>query len=107
MAKKPQYVASRSHPRPRLFYARPELREWGIRLTDDHPSADVYIDVTRPFLTFDWVYKVIDNRSGRVLANGKVVAWDGPIAAPQLAVEIVKHIRAARPLPSADKQARD
>jgi trypsin-like peptidase len=89
------------------LYTRPELREWGIRIADDRQGADIYIDVTRPFLTFDWVYKMMDNRTGAVLASGKVVAWDGPIAAPQLASEIVKHIRAARPLPSAEKQVRD
>ncbi len=79
------------------LYVRPELRDWGMKIVDDRAAADVYIDVTRPFLTFDWVYKMIDTRSGAVLATGKVIAWDGPIAAPQLAVEIMKHFRSARP----------
>ncbi len=86
------------------LYTRPEMRDWGIRLTDDRQSADVYIDVTRPFLSFDWVYQMIDNRTGTVLGTGKVVAWDGPIAAPQLAAEIVKHFRSARPLAAAEKE---
>ncbi len=86
------------------LYTRPEIREWGIRVVDDRQAADVYIDVTRPFLTFDWVYKMIDNRTGAVLATGKVVAWDGPIAAPQLAAEILKHLRAARPTAAAGNQ---
>jgi trypsin-like peptidase len=89
------------------LYTRPELREWGIRIVDDRQEADIYIDVTRPFLSFDWVYKMIDNRTGAVLATGKVVAWDGPIAAPQLASEMVKHMRAARPVPSAEKAIRE
>lgn len=89
------------------LFTRPEMREWGIRIGDDRQAADVYIDVTRPFLTFDWEYKMIDNRTGTVLGTGKVVAWDGRIAAPQLAAEIVKRIRSARPLPSADKQTQD
>jgi hypothetical protein len=89
------------------LYTRPEMREWGIRIGDDRQAADVYIEVTRPFLTFDWEYKMIDNRTGTVLGTGKVVAWDGRIAAPQLAAEIVKRIRSARPLPSADKQTQD
>ncbi len=80
------------------------MREWGIRVADDRQGADIYIDVTRPFLTFDWEYKMIDNRTGTVVGSGKVIAWDGPAAAPQLSAEIVKHIRAARPLPAADKQ---
>ncbi len=89
------------------LYTRPEIRELGIRVVDDRQAADVYIDVTRPFLTFDWVYQMIDNRTGAVLGTGKVVAWDGPIAAPQLAVEIVKHFRSARPLASAEKETRE
>jgi putative serine protease PepD len=89
------------------LYTRPEMREWGIRIADDRQGADIYIDVTRPFLTFDWEYKMIDNRTGTVVGSGKVIAWDGPTAAPQLSAEIVKRIRTARPLPSADKQTRD
>jgi hypothetical protein len=81
------------------LYTRPEIRDWGIRVVDDRPSADIYIDVTRPFLTFDWEFKMIDNRSGAILGTGKVVAWDGHIAAPELAVEIMKIFRGARPLP--------
>ncbi len=81
------------------LYTRPEMRDWGIRIVDDRTSADVYIDVTRPFLTFDWEFKMIDNRTGTVVGTGKVVAWDGHIAAPQLAVEIMKIFRTARPLP--------
>ena len=79
------------------LYTRPELHDWGIRIVDDRPSADIYIDVTRPFLTYDWEFKMIDNRTGTVVGTGKVVAWDGHIAAPQLAVEIMKIFRAARP----------
>jgi hypothetical protein len=86
------------------LYTRPEMRDWGIRIVDDRNQADLYIDVTRPFLTFDWVYKIIDNRTGTVLATDKVVAWDGPTAAPQLAAKIVGDIRAARPLPAGERQ---
>ena len=83
------------------------MREWGIRIVDDRKAADIYIDVTRPFLAFDWVYQLIANRTGTVLGTGKVVAWDGPIAAPQLAAEIVKHFRSARPMASVEKETRD
>jgi hypothetical protein len=38
------------------------------------------------------------------LGAGKVVAPEGPTAAPQLAAEIVKRIRASRPLPSAESR---
>ena len=86
------------------LYVRPELREWGIRVADDRNAADVYIDVTRPFLTYDWVYKMISTRTGTVLGTGKVVAIDGSAAAQRLAIEIVKRIQTARPLPATEPQ---
>jgi hypothetical protein len=87
-----------------VLILEPEMRDWGIHVVDDRQGADVYIDVTRPFLTFDWIYKMIDNRTGTVLRTDEVMAWDGPTASPQLAAEIIKQIRAARPLPSAEKR---
>ncbi len=103
---KKMYVEShtiylKGHQLQDAIYIRPELKDWGIKIVDDKSEADVWVDITRPFLTFDWVYTITCLKSGRLLAKGKVIAWDGPIAAPQLAVEIVKDIRNARPLPTA------
>ncbi len=81
------------------LYVRPELREWGIRITDDRSAADLYIDITRPFLTYDWVYKMVNTRTGAVVGTGKVLAIDGSAAAQRLAVDIVGRIRNVRPLP--------
>ncbi len=83
------------------LYIRPELREWGIKVVDDRNSADVYVDVTRPFLTWDWVYKMIGTRTGVVLGTGRITALDGQAAAPRIAMEVMKRILSARPLPSA------
>jgi S1-C subfamily serine protease len=63
------------------LYVRPEMREWGVRIIDDRNEADVYIDVTRPFLTYDWIFKMINPKTGMVLGTGKVTAIDGPAAA--------------------------
>jgi len=82
------------------LHVRPELSQWGIRIVDDRNAADLYIDVTRPFLTYDWVYKMISTRTGTVVGTAKVVAIDGPAAARQLAAEIVARIRSVRPLPA-------
>ena len=80
------------------LYVRPEMREWGIRIVDDRNEADVYIDVTRPFLTYDWIFKMIDQKTGVVLATDKVTAIDGPAAAQRLAIDIVNQIRSVRPI---------
>lgn len=82
------------------LYVRPEIREWGIRIIDDRNEADIYIDVTRPFLTYDWIFKMISPKTGMVLGTGQVTAIDGPAAAQRLAIDIVKRIRSARPLPA-------
>ena len=83
------------------LYVRPEMREWGIRIVDDRKEADIYIDVTRPFLTYDWIFKMISPKTGMELGTGKVTAIDGPAAAQRLAIDIVNRIRSARPVPAA------
>lgn len=82
------------------LYVRPEIREWGIRIVDDRNEADIYIDVTRPFLTYDWIFKMISPKTGMVLGTGKVTAIDGPAAAQRLAIDIVNRIRSVRPAPA-------
>src|SRR5229473_8285534 len=82
------------------LYTRPEIREWGIRIVDDRHGADIYIDVTRPFLTYDWIFKMINPKTGMVLGTGKVTAIDGPAAAQRLAIDIVNQIRSVRPVPA-------
>ena len=82
------------------LYIRPEMREWGVRVVDDRNEADIYIDVTRPFLTYDWIFKMISPKTGMVLGEGKVTAIDGPAAAQRLAIDIVNRIRSARPVPA-------
>jgi len=82
------------------LYVRPEMREWGVRIVDDRNEADIYIDVTRPFLTYDWIFKMISPKTGMVLGTGKVTAIDGPAAAQRLAIDIVNRIRSTRPVPA-------
>ena len=81
------------------LYVRPELRDWGIRIANDRNAAEMYVDVTRPFLTWDWDYRMICTRTGTVLGKGKIIALDGQAAAPRIAMEIVNRIRSVRPLP--------
>jgi S1-C subfamily serine protease len=78
------------------LYVRPELREWGIRIVDDRKEADIYIDVTRPFLTYDWTFQMIGSKTGTEIRKAKVTAIDGPAAAQRLAIDIVNQIRSVR-----------
>jgi hypothetical protein len=56
--------------------------------------------VTRPFLIYDWIFKMISPKTGMVLGTGKVTAIDGPAAAQRLAIDIVNQIRSVRPVPA-------
>jgi hypothetical protein len=78
---------------------RPEFSAWGLSAVKTQETADVVIEVTRPFLTFDWKYNIIHRKTAVGLGSGKVVAWDGKTAAPQLTAEIIKQIQIVRPLP--------
>ncbi|HEV8523481.1 MAG TPA: hypothetical protein VGQ71_03190, partial [Terriglobales bacterium] len=60
------------------------------------------LTIHRPFMSFDWQYRMRHPASGRELGSGTIVAWDGPTAAPLLAGTIVSRIgsiRQAAPIP--------
>src|SRR5207244_12743213 len=82
------------------LHTRPERREWGICIVADRNGAVIYIDVTRPFLTYDWIFKMINPKTGMILGTGKVTVIDGPAAAQRLAIDIVNQIRSVRPVPA-------
>jgi hypothetical protein len=54
------------------------------------------IEIDRPLFTFTFTYKIKNQRTGILLATGKVNAVDGNAAAPMLAERIIEEIRKAR-----------
>ena len=83
---------------------RPEFAAWGLQATSDRRKADVIIEVTLPFLTWEWNYKIKQGTSSTVLAAGKVKALTEGIAAPQLAAEMAGRIKVVRALPQTHKE---
>ena len=78
---------------------RSEVDAWQIAMIDDwnkRSVADTEIEIDRPLFTFTFTYKITNQRTGIVLATGKITAWDGDVAAPMLAERIVAEIRKAR-----------
>jgi cell division protein FtsL len=78
---------------------RSEIAGWQIAIVDDWNKrnvADTEIEVDRPLFTFTYTYKITNQKTGVLLATGKVTAWDGDVAAPMLASRIVDEIRKAR-----------
>jgi hypothetical protein len=85
---------------------RDEFEAWGLLILDQPGKgevADLFVEVGRPLFTFTFTYKVTDRATGVLVASGKVTAFDGNSAAPDLARRIVKDMRAARG-ESKDKQ---
>jgi hypothetical protein len=78
---------------------RAEFSAWKLTPTEDPGSAEVIIEITLPFLTWEWNYQLVHRTSARVLGGGKVSALEQHQAAPLLAADLVKTIRAARGVP--------
>ncbi len=85
--------------------AQPGFQLLGLNLVASPRDADITINIHRPFMTFDWEYRMRHPASGRDLGSGTVVAWDGATAAPQLAALIMTAIGAARPLAAVQQPA--
>lgn len=78
---------------------RDEFETWQLILFDEYRRrevTDVLVEIDRPLFTFTFTYKLTDRATGIVLATGKVTAWDGNTAAPELAKRIIEEMRKAR-----------
>ena len=83
---------------------RPEFAAWGVRAVGDLQKADVIIEVTLPFLTWEWNYKMTQSSGGAALVTGKVKALTEDITAPQLAAQMAERIKVVRVLPESTEQ---
>jgi hypothetical protein len=78
---------------------RAEFDQWQMAVVDGWDKrnvADILIQVDRPLFTYTFTYKITDRSTGIILATGKVTAFDGNAAAPDLARKIVEEIKKAR-----------
>lgn len=76
-----------------------EFKPWGLVLIESyegHRVADLLINIDRPLFTYTFTYQIVDRRTGIILANGKVTAFDGNFAAPKLAARIIEDIKKAK-----------
>jgi hypothetical protein len=78
-----------------------EFQKLSVVLVRDSTAADLLLRVERPLFSFDFTYRLEDARSSVVVGTGKVIAVDGVRAAPLVAKEIVKRLRAAKASPVA------
>lgn len=81
---------------------REEMRAWQMGIVDgwaNRSNADIFIEIDRPLFTYTFTYEMLDQKTGLVLAVGKVTAFDGNAAAPLLAEKIIEEIRKAKGVP--------
>jgi hypothetical protein len=78
---------------------RTEFESWEMTIVDGWEKrsiADIIVAVDRPLFTYTFTYQITDRSTGIIVATGKVTAFDGNAAAPQLASKIVEDIKKAR-----------
>ncbi len=78
---------------------RSEFEVWEMAIIDGWDKckfADIFVEIDRPLFTFYFTYKITDRITGILLTTGKITAFDGNAAAPQLAKRIVEDIKKAR-----------
>jgi len=80
-------------------------KEWPkleLVIVQDPRVADLLIEIDRPLFTYVHTFVIVDKKTSVVLGSGKVTAFDGTIASPDLAKRIVKIFADAR-LPATSK----
>lgn len=76
-----------------------EFEAWEMAIVDGWDKrniADIIVEIDRPLFTFTFTYKITDRSNGILLTSGKITAFDGNAAAPELARRIVEDIKKAR-----------
>lgn len=86
-----------------------DFAAWQMAIVDGGEGrkvADIVIEIDRPLFTYTFTYMISDQRTNIVLATGKVTAWDGNGAAPELAKRIIEDIKKVRqpPTPKESKE---
>lgn len=77
---------------------RTEFEAWSMAIVDGWDKrqiADVVVEIDRPLFTYTFTYQIAHRGTGIVLASGKVTAFDGNAAAPQLAKKIIQDMKRA------------
>lgn len=73
-----------------------EFQTLELTITRDERQADLCIELDRPPFTFIYQYTVINPATKVLLLKGKVTAFNGDVAAPKIAQEILDQIQKAR-----------
>jgi hypothetical protein len=79
---------------------RDEFQQWGIVVTREQSDADLIIEVDRKLFTSSFVYSVLDPKTNRVVASGRVNSIGGTVEG-KISDSFIKKLKLIRPFPSA------
>jgi hypothetical protein len=68
----------------------------GLEIIHDEKQADITIELDRPPFTFIYEYTVTNPTTKVLLMKGKITAFNGEVAAPQIAKAILNRVQEAR-----------
>ena len=75
---------------------RAEFKAMDLAIVKDEKVADIRIEINRAEFSFNYAFTATNPQTSMVVASGKVTAWNGGFAAPQIAKEFLKQVKAAR-----------
>ena len=79
---------------------RDEFQDWGLSVTRTEADADLVIEVGRKLFTTSFVYSVIDTKTNRVIASGRVNSIGGTVEG-KITDSFIKKMKAVRSVPPA------
>ncbi len=102
------YVSGRDsippEPLEKKLFENKDFQASGLVLVAE-PRADLVIELSRKQFTFDFTYRLVHPATGTLLGSGKVIAIDGIRAAPGLAGQIGKRLKAWQKLAETEQRS--
>ncbi len=77
---------------------REEFQQWGIAISREQADADLIIEVDRKLFTTSFIYSVLDPKTKRVVASGRVNSIGGTVEG-KICDSFIKKMKQVRPFP--------